>query len=196
MRRNKKVIVENLHFFVFIMIPIVCAIYFVPGFINPFTIDEFKINFKVILLSRTFCEVRPEECALLLDPDYGNKDYLKRKVFQNYDLIYVRHRSVEIWDNMLLAVVTTTPVKKLAQIFQFVNLEDIDNPDVFWSKWEESIEIVLAIINSMMFHTIRGLIVSRMWVFFVFCFTISVGDSWASVCEQLALVLRSATNVF
>ena len=66
MRRNKKVIVENLHFFVFIMIPIVCAIYFVPGFINPFTIDEFKINFKVILLLRTFCEVRPEECACLL----------------------------------------------------------------------------------------------------------------------------------
>ncbi|KAK6455785.1 uncharacterized protein RJT20DRAFT_50592 [Scheffersomyces xylosifermentans] len=194
--QNKQAILENLRFLLFIMLPIFTAIYFVPSFINPFTIEEFKTNFKVVLLSKPFCEVKPTECAKLLDPNYGNINILKRKTFQHFDLIYVRHRWVEIWDNILLSVLTSRPMKKFALFVSIVSLDKVENPEEYWLKWEESMEIVIAIGNSLTFHTIRGLIVSRMWVFFIFGSIITIGESWATIGEQLSYVLRSATNVF
>ncbi|KAK6200420.1 uncharacterized protein RJT21DRAFT_43996 [Scheffersomyces amazonensis] len=194
--RNRQAIIENIKFIIYVILPIVSAIIVVPYILNPFTIEEFKVNFKVILLSQPFCQVRPEDCSKLLDPNYGDPRYLKKKTFEKFELIYVRNYLVEYWDNFILSLVRFHPLRSF--IMKLIGIIDrpLENSEQFWKEMDESTEVVLAVVNSMIFATIQGIIVSRMWVFFIFGAIITITESWGNVIDLLTTVLRSTNNVF
>ncbi|KAK6462193.1 hypothetical protein DFJ63DRAFT_313335 [Scheffersomyces coipomensis] len=194
--RNKQAIIDNIKFIAFVIIPILTCIVVIPYIVNPFTIEEFKTNFKVVLLTQPFCQLRPEECSQLLDPNYGDPRYLKRKEFEFFELVYVRHYLVEMWDNFVLRLVRVYPLRRFIMILIQILDGPLENAEQFWKRMDESTEVVLAVFNSMFFATIQGVIVSRMWVFLIFGFIITISESWANVMETLSRVLRTANTVF
>lgn len=187
---------ENLRFLVFFIIPVVAAILLIPYCIDPYTIENFKTNFNVIVLSQQFCNAKPAKCRKLLDPNYGDLALLKRKAFHTYDIIYVRHYTVEIWDGWVLGVLRKLLPRKAILFLRRLSSTPMESETIFWLEWDESMELMLAMMNSMVFHTVKGLLVSRMWVFFIFGSLITIVESWASIAEPLYNVLRSDTNVY
>jgi hypothetical protein len=187
---------ENLRFLILFILPVVASMVLIPYWIDPYTLEHFKTNFKVIVLSQQFCDAKPGHCKKLLDPNYGDLNLLKRKAFTTYDITYIRHYSVEIWDGWVLGMIRRFQPRKLIVYFRRLSSIPLDDDDEFWLKWDESMQLMLAMMNSMVFHTIKGLLVSRMWVFFIFGLAFTIQESWESVIDTLYNVLRSDINVY
>ena len=186
-----KIFLENLQFACLFIIPLYLIVFTVPLVVNPDTIDQFKINFKVVLLSKPFCEVKSEECQKLLDPEYGNPSLLLKTSFLDYELVYIRHYSIDYLDNILITLVDKSFFRPL-----ILMINKPTNPAEWWSKVLESLRVVMAIGNAMIFHAIKGVLVSKMWVFFIFGAITTIYDSWASLIQTLSGVLRSANTIF
>ena len=186
-----KIILENLQFACLFIIPLYLFVFTVPLVVNPDTIDLFKTNFKVVLLSKPFCEVKTEECQKLLDPEYGNPSLLLKTSFLDYELIYIRHYSIDFLDNVLITLIDKSFIRPLILI-----IHKPANPVEWWSKVLESLRVIMAIGNAMIFHAVKGVLVSKMWVFFIFGAITTIYDSWASLIQTLSGVLRSANTIF
>ncbi|CUM51263.1 uncharacterized protein AC631_02487 [Debaryomyces fabryi] len=186
-----KIFLENLQFACLFIIPLYVIVFTVPFVVNPDTIDQFKINFKVVLLSKPFCEVKSEECHKLLDPEYGDPSLLLKTSFPEYELVYIRHYWIDYFDRMLITLVDKSFFRPLILI-----INKPADPSEWWSKVLESLRVVMAIGNAMIFHAIKGVLVSKMWVFFIFGAITTIYDSWASLLQTLSSVLRSANAIF
>lgn len=186
-----KVFLENLQFACLFIIPLYVILFTIPFVVNPDTIDKFKINFKVVLLSKPFCEVKSEECKKLLDPDYGDPSLLLKTSFPDYELVYIRHYWIDFLDNMLITLVDRSFFRPL-----FLMINKPASPNEWWSKVLMSLRVVIAIGNAMIFHAIKGVLVSKMWVFFIFGAITTIYDSWASLFQTLSSVLRSSNTIF
>lgn len=186
-----KIFLENLQFACLFIVPLYVIVFIVPFVVNPDTIDQFKINFKVVLLSKPFCEVKIEECQKLLNPDYGDPSLLFKTSFPDYDLVYIRHYSIDYLDNMLITLVDKSFLRAL-----ILMIKKPVNPGEWWSKVLQSLRVVVAISNAMVFHAIKGVLVSKMWVFFVFGAITTIYESWATLLQTLSGVLRSGNTIF
>lgn len=64
-----------------------------------------------------------------------------------------------------------------------------------WDFLIEIVQIMLAVINSMIYHLIWGLIVSRMYVFFIFGTLITVFEPWERLIGPIISVINT-NNVY
>lgn len=190
-QRYGKVLLDNLKFACLFIAPLYLIIFTIPLIVNPDTIEQFKTNFKVIVLSKPFCEVKHEECRKLLDPEYGDPSVLLKTSFPDYELIYIRHYTVDFLDNLLIRLVDTSVIRSI-----LLMIKKPLNPSEWWSKVLLSLRVIMAISNAMMFHAIRGVLVSKMWVFFIFGSITTIYDSWASLIQSISWVLRSSNTIF
>lgn len=186
-----QLVIDNLRFAVVFIVPLLLMIVVFPLILNPDTVENFQINFKIVLLSKPFCEVKYSECKKLLHPDYGDPLLLKKTAFKDYDLIYIRHFIIDYIDNFVLRIIDIPGVKGT-----LIMLNNPENPVEWWPKVREAFHVLLAIGNSMLFHTIRGLLMSKMWVFFIFGTITTMYESWSSLLTSVSLVLRSDNTIF
>ena len=214
---------DNLKFLVFFIIPILLSIYLIPKFINPEIINNLLINFKIGLLSKKYCQIQPIYCSILLNDNDkyggggggGDPNQLKRIQFKYFELIYVVHKWIYNIDQFIIhKLILLWPIKKIiGSIMIIIMMRNNNNNnnnnnsgggggfggeqymEEIWEKWIEIIQIILAVINSMIYHLIWGLIVSRMYVFFIFGTLITVFEPWERLIDPLMSVL-STNNVY
>lgn len=189
-------ICEAIKYILLITVPIVTCIYLIPNFIDPEIVNHLQINFRIHLLSKPFCEMHPGECLQLMDPNFGDPRYLKRKVFKYYEIMYIRHYIVEIWDTIVLSIARLYPFRKMALATRNVIYSDFGNDEEFFEQFDEALEIVLAIFNSIVFQGAKGVLISRMWIFFIVAGVFTVVESWSSLGKPLRTILRSANTVY
>lgn len=191
LQRYGKILFENLKFAFLFIVPLYLIVFTIPLVVNPDTIERFKINFKVAILTKSFCEVKYEECQRLMDPEYGDPSLLFKTSFPDYELVYIRHISVDYLDNLLISLVDTSLIRTL-----LLTIKKPKNPSEWWWRVLQSLRVIMAIGNSMVFHAIKGVLVSKMWVFFIFGAITTIYDSWVSLIQSLSWVLRSANTIF
>ncbi|KAI3403944.1 hypothetical protein KGF56_003211 [Candida oxycetoniae] len=193
----KQAILYSLELLFYFIIPTIAALYIIPKFITPDLVDKFQINFKVILLSRELCQVKPYDCEKLLDLNYGDPDLLQRRVFHYYDLIYVVNKHIAICDDLIVKMLLHdyNPFMFISKRMFLIERDDEGGVE-FWGKFEESLRIIIALINITIFQSIRGIIVSKMWVFFLFGIVITVFEPWSRLAGPIWNILREANNVF
>ncbi|EGW31294.1 uncharacterized protein SPAPADRAFT_141577 [Spathaspora passalidarum NRRL Y-27907] len=179
------VVIDNIKYICYVIAPTLSFVYLVTKFINPDSLESLSQNFQVQLFSQPFCESRPNECAM-------TGDKILCKYFKYYDMVYYRYYLIAQWDRCILYTLQTSWMKWLAL---YLGSKDISDEKI-WEKWLETLEIVLAIMNSITLYTIKRLVVSKMWLYFIFSTILAVSKPWAVVANKLQIVLRTTNNVF
>ncbi|KAI5968443.1 hypothetical protein KGF57_000137 [Candida theae] len=178
----------------YFILPISLSIYLIPTFISPELFSYVQTNFRVILLSRQFCQVKPQQCEVLLDANFGDPKLLYRQVFHHYDLIYVVNKYLWTWDILVTKMILSSPVKYV--LLKLVHLRGFEDETEYWEITQETVHIVLAIFNTSIFHVIMGVLVSRMWMFFVVGVVLTILEPWEKLAGPIWNLLQSANNVF
>ena len=197
---------DNFKILVFFIIPILLSIYLIPKFINPEMINNLLINFKIGLLSKQYCQIQPIYCSILLDDKYGDPNQLKRIQFKYFELIYVVHDWIYNIDQFMIhKIILLLPIKKLVGSIIIMKRSYSSNGggeaagagqvEEMWDFLIEIVQIMLAVINSMIYHLIWGLIVSRMYVFFIFGTLITVFEPWERLIGPIISVINT-NNVY
>ncbi|CAK9437876.1 uncharacterized protein LODBEIA_P22540 [Lodderomyces beijingensis] len=187
----KQHVVTNLRLVCLLLIPILAILYIIPTFITPELADNFHTNFKIVLLTKEWCQVKPWQCAVL-NEDYGDPSQLLKIRFHHYDVIYVVHKNVALWDDFVINVLMhRNPMISLLRR-SWANEQD----EAFWGKFEESLRIANAMVNVMVFHSIWGIVFSKMWMFFVFGIAVTVLEPWERLAGPLWTILQEANTVF
>lgn len=178
----------------YLILPVLLSMYLIPTLISPGLFAYIQTNFRVILLSQQFCQVKPQQCEVLLDRDFGDPNVLYRQAFHHYDLIYVVNKYIWQWDNLIAKLILSSPVRYA--LLKLCNLRGVEIDQEYWEIMQETIHIILAIINTSIFHVLMGLLVSRMWMFFVVGVVLTVLEPWEKLAGPMWDLLQSANNVF
>lgn len=178
---------------IYFILPITLSMYLIT-FLTPDLFTYIQTNFRVILLSKQFCQVKPHQCEVLLDAQFGDPELLFRQVFHHYDLIYVVNKYIWQWDTLTTKLILSAPVKKL--IIGMAHLRGVDVDDAYWEIMQETVHIILAIFNTSIFHIVMGMLVSRMWMFFIVGVVLTILEPWEKLAGPIWNLLQSANNVF
>lgn len=162
------------------------SLIFLPNLINPNFIENFKLNFKIILISEKYCSFNTTYCKLILKHNENHPELLRRIEFEHFDFIYIVHRWIYAWDQFLIRAIVN-----FIRIFIAGGILKVYKSEEFWGKTEELLQIMVAISNSMTYHLIYGFLVSRMYTFFVFAIITTVGKPWERVINPIISILRT-----
>ncbi|KAI5967279.1 hypothetical protein CANMA_003099 [Candida margitis] len=190
----KQDILTNAKICLYFILPIALSMYLIPTFITPDLITYIQINFRVILLSKQFCQVKPQQCEVLLDSKFGDPEVLYRQVFHHYDLIYVVNKYIWQWDRLVIKIIVSSPAKYT--IIGMGYLRGVEMNDEYWNLMQETLHIILAIFNTSIFHIVMGMVVSRMWMFFIVGVVLTILEPWEKLAGPIWNLLQSANNVF
>ncbi|CCE88666.1 Piso0_001443 [Millerozyma farinosa CBS 7064] len=185
-----RAVAENVEYLVFVVLPILLVLVVASIALDIDTLKKGSENFKVVLLSRPFCEANPQECGDLMDPAFGKPGILKKTKFTNYELVYIRHHFVEAFDNTVVWILMSPFFKTIVQ-----KIRRPSDPITFWYNVEEVLRIMLAICNSMLFHTLRGVLMSRMWVFIFIGIFSTIYMSWKTPLDAIDSILGKGNGV-
>ena len=189
----------NLKITIYFILPITLSIYLIPTLLSPEIFTYWQTNFRVILLSKQFCQVKPQQCQVLLDANFGDPNLLYRQGFHHDDLIYVVNKYIWQWDSFVTKLILSPPMKKLIVGLAFIrhgrNAVAVDD-DAYWEMMQETIHIILAIFNTSLFHIVMGMVVSRMWMFFIVGVVLTILEPWEKLASPIWTLLQSANNVF
>ncbi|ODV76755.1 uncharacterized protein CANTADRAFT_30885, partial [Suhomyces tanzawaensis NRRL Y-17324] len=179
---------ENVQYFLFFVVPIVASVVVIPYVVNPTTSEHFHKNFKVVVLSRSFCKINPSACSVYLE---SNQDWLAVRRFEYFELIHVRHKFIAMLEKVVVdGICWVTPTGLLARMVQMV-LGVRVKEDEFVVIWHESVEFMFAVTFSVIFKTVRGMVVSRVLAFFILGMIITVGESWGRLIPPLGNLFES-----
>ncbi|KAG7661840.1 uncharacterized protein J8A68_004639 [[Candida] subhashii] len=177
------------------MFPVLITTYLIPKFIGPESFEYIETNFRAHLLSKPYCDSRPDECRILMDLNYGDPKALRRKYYAPYEAYYLRHYTIEIWDEYVLKLITMYPSKKLV-LFIATSLYELDNEDEFFAQFVVGMEILLGIFDSMAYQVVKGVIVSRVWILLILAGIFTVIETWGAVFKTLRIILRNTSSVY
>lgn len=143
------------------------VLFAIPYIIPPLAVEDFRIA----LLLNQYCQQEPAACQLLLRGHYP----LKVTLFNHYDMIYIRPKVVELWDNTILTIIGYV-------IHHLVSSGDI-------SFALETVQIGFATSYTVGLMMIRMALVARVWMLFVVGFASTVIHMWLVVVIPTIAVL-------
>ncbi|KAI5953204.1 hypothetical protein KGF54_002575 [Candida jiufengensis] len=185
------IILNNLKIISFISI-LITLTYLIPKFISPELITHIQLNYKVILLSKKFCQIRPDQCNYLINEKLSDPELLKKRYFETYELLYIVNSHILKIDEVLIKFLLNkyNPFFHLLKLITYIRGIEIDHENA-----KDIVHILIAISNTMIFHSLMGMFVSKMYMFFVMGIIITVVDPWNKLTGPIWNVLKSS-NIF